>query len=706
MWITESNRRLFFDMHFPDWEETDIAQNFNPVEIAERFAKSHIDSAMIYAKCQYGNFYYDTKLGHKHSGLGDQDLYNELRVALQERDVKVIAYYSVAWDEWYGERHPEWLVQKSDGTSDTEEFRWKTLCINSPYRQVVLDHFKEMMEIAKPDAFWIDMTIIGKDRCHCPYCQAEFKKRYGVAIPKNEEDPAYHAFMQFRYDYIEEFYGELRHLVKSMDDNVIVTNNYWGYPYSNATMGSRAIGANKHADFVTGEAYTDWTGLNAPSFFSKFLRGVAGGRPYEALIGRFYNTWDYTAKPFPQLAFEAYSTVANGACVTIDDEPYHDGQIDRDLYEDIEKIYGEIKRREKYLGGEVERYAAVFHSQASKDYFHHYGNEAFIKSMAGSYKMLRDLHLPVDFIFDDAFDQEKLKDYKVIILPCVAIITHEIMKALKVYVEQGGCLVTTGVTALYTMEGGYLVKQDNLMKEYFGIDAREGDFSISYMKPDKEWQQQWKQKERPILVKGSYLQCEGMDQVYSWLVEPICETSKERFFHNNLPAPYKERKLPAVATKSCGRGQVIVFAQPVLSHYAKQSQWDLRQVFQGVLQANIQGPRVQFDCPHRMDVAVETKNNQLILHLLNPNPGMSVCCGYLDPFEGAYPRTFEYMDEILPVYDVKVIIKANQLKEGKDIVKAIGEATSLEVEQQGDDSIIRVGKVDLWQTLVIDLYQI
>jgi hypothetical protein len=77
----------------------------------------------------------------------------------------------------------------------------------------------------------------------------------------------------------------------------------------------------RSADFVTGEAYSDWTGLNAPGFFSKFLRGVSFGRPYEVLIGRFLNTWDFTYKSPVQMEFETATIISNGGTVTVDDEP-------------------------------------------------------------------------------------------------------------------------------------------------------------------------------------------------------------------------------------------------------------------------------------------------------------------------------------------------------------------------------------------------
>jgi hypothetical protein len=86
--------------------------------------------------------------------------------------------------------------------------------------------------------------------------------------------------------------------------------------------------------------------------------------------------------------------------------------------------------------------------------------------------------------------------------------------------------------------------------------------------------------------------------------------------------------------------------------------------------------------------------------MLNPNPGMSVCCGYMDPFEGAYPRTFEYMDEIIPVYNSKIIINDNRLIERVD---SVGEHSKLDIVNKDGKTIINVEKIDIWETICIKL---
>lgn len=696
-WMKTSNRRIFFDMHFPDWQNKGICENFDPKALAQSFSDSNVDSVIAYAKCQYGNFYYDTAIGHKHSGLGEINLLQELIEECHKYDIKVIAYYSVSWDEWAADMNPEWQVIKSDGTYDTDEFRWKTMCINSPYRLDVKNHIEEITRVCKPDGFWIDMTIIGEDRCYCEHCQKSFEETYGIKliVEDIQQNPTNrNRFMQFRYDYIESFYEEIYGLIKSIDPNSQVTNNYWGYPYSTATMGSRACGALKSTDYVTGEAYTDWTGLNAPSFFSKFLRGVSEGKAYETLIGRFYNTWDYTTKPDVQLAMEAYTSVSNGACVTIDDEPFHDGQLDEALYHSIGEIYGNIKKRENYLGGTHSKYAAILHSQQTKDYYSNYGDLDFVKSVAGSFKMMRDLHMITDFVFDETIDSVDLSSYKLIILSSVAVMSDELIKKLRDYVLDGGVILMNGVNGLYKVNDYECCEDFERFSSIFDIPVNGiGAYSLSYLNG--------RGLKRPSLVKGKYVNyglTSEVCEIDGYITEPICETTKDVFFHNNLPAPHKMTDMPSTFVKVLGKGKIIGFSQPVMSHYAKQSQLELRGLVEDLVKLHCDKPKVELSGPSRLDIDVWEKDGDLVIHVLNPNPALSVCCGYMDPFEGAYPRTLEYMDEIIPVYDVALTVGGRIEKEA---ICGLSGESDLKVEYSNGQTTIVIEKLMLWESIVI-----
>lgn len=704
MWLKNSKRRIFLDMHFPDWKDRQTATDFEPERIAQTFAEANVDSVILYAKCQYGNFYYDTQVGHKHSGLGSQDFFRETQEALRQKGIKVIAYYSVAWDERYARTHPHWRVRQEDGSVGTDEFRWSTLCINTAYREVVKDHLREIATQLQPDGYWIDMTIIGRGCCFCDACRQAFKEKYRHSLPEalREGDPLHSQFIQFRYDYIEAFYREIYQLLREIQPDAQLSNNYWGYPYSSHTMGSRACGALQGLDYITGEAYTDWTGLTAPGFFSRWLRCAGQGRPFEALISRFVGTWDYTVKPYNQLAQEAYVVAANGGTVTVDDMPYANGELDWELYKDIGAVYGEVKRREHLLCGDPASVGAIFHSQASKDaYFH--GGAPFISSITGALRLMRELHLEHDFIFDETLKDVALKKYRFLLLPRVAIISEEQQKQLLTYIKEGGLVIAAGELAWQPdAQGVHAPLWEALKIRAEEMSSHEVSF-ITDVSPaiDKGV------GKRPLTVRSPYIRYSGHDfEVLARVQEPICITSPDTFFHNNLPSPYQVTDYPAILQKRYGKGSLVLFAQDVFAQFATYHQAGLKKLFSNILDHHAVLPDVRFHCPSSVETVVQQENGKLILHLVNMTSGMTMCTGTMDTFEGRYQRTFEFIEDMVPLGNLSIsfpnaarppqVLQAMEV--GSDAVE-----TRVEPNGPGAGYVLHLKQLERWVTLVIKL---
>ncbi|MDL2253219.1 alpha-L-fucosidase [Ruminococcaceae bacterium OttesenSCG-928-I18] len=694
MWIEQSRRRLFLDMHFPDWPQRQTATHFEPERIARAVRDARFDSVVLFAKCQYGNFYYDTRLGHKHSGLGEQDFFRETAAHLQKEGIQVIAYYSVAWDEWQAKENAHWRVQQADGTTGTDEFRWSTLCLNTPYRQVVKAQLAEIASELHPDGIWVDMTIIGKDACFCPACREKYEERYGeeLALPP-KAGRARNRFLQFRYDYIEQFYSEIYTLIHEIDPSIQVTNNYWGYPYSSYTMGSRAVGALRCADYVTGEAYTDWTGLSAPGFFPKWLRSVADNRPYEALIGRFIGTWDYTVKPPLQLALECYTAAINGACVTLDDEPFADGGLDWPLYREMGEIFGEIEKRQEWLQGTPLRHGAVFHSQLTKDYY--LEEEAFIASIAGAYRMMKEIQSPCEFLFDDALTPEKLRRYRFVFLPQVAVMEPKTAALLLEYVNEGGILVASGETAAYTVRDETPART-NRFEEAFGYRCEgRGDYTITYLLLTDPTLQK-AAGERPVTVRSPYIKVKTAGgKALAHVTDPICETTKEHFFHNNLPAPYSQTDFPALLELPYGKGKMYLFTQDVFGQFARYHQVELKHLLQALLAREKRSSPIRFGCSSNVETSVWQQGHSWFVHLVNIAPGMTLCTGNMDSFEARYPRTFEYVDSVPVLHDLAIEVDRPGLKGARQLP----DGEPLPIRETETGSVITLPRLTTWATV-------
>lgn len=662
--------RVFFDMHYPENEEMGIATALDVPQLSRSFLESGADSFILFAKCQYGNAYYDTKVGHKHHGLGDLDFIKEMSTILHAHDKEVIAYYSVAWDERQAERNPEWLTQDAAGGTDSCEFRWKTLCLNSPYRSFVLDQLIEIATECDVDGFWIDMTIIAKDRCHCPYCREKFAALHPEA-EMIDDDPL---FLDFRYDYIEEFYTELYAALRAVKPSLVLMNNYWGYPYMPRSMGSRAVGAQRGVDMLTGEAYTDWTGLEAPLYFSRYLRSTANGRPFEVLLGRFTNTWDFTRKSSDQLFYECMTVFSHGGVVTIDDQPYWDGSFDRQLYEhELRTIFAVIDAHQQTRTGRHYRYAAVLHSQLTKN---HSDQGTFIKAMSGAYRLLADEQYAVDFLFDERITDDELDQYQLILLPSVTHLKKHTAKALIAWAKRGGTLLSFGSSAL---------------APYCGLsDSGASMHSLSYVLRNGEY----------FLVRGNYRRYGHPIKGYhdpSNIVDPILETSKRTFYHNNLPSPHREGDTPVRIIIPTGSGIIVFFPQPVATSYAKQPSRSLRKL---VLECVPSLPAFILDAPNRvwMECYEHVEENKAYLHLGVRGAEPSLSCGLLDTMEGNFERPYVTMEQRDKASDITVTLSGQSTVRS---VRSLFEQNGVSYRQEGDRVTVNIASVELWDVIEV-----
>ncbi len=670
-------------MHLPAWPGMGIAESFDPTALAEAFIASGADSVVLCGKCQYGNFYTRLPGERLHPGLGKTDLLEEVSARLRAGGVKSIVYYSVSWDERFAEEKPEWLAEDSSGVRGAGPYRWKTLCLNSPYADVVERH---LLDIArKPvDGIWLDMTIVGDGYCYCPRCRGRFAEKHGRQPPSSPAEPGYADFLEFRYGIVESFYDRIRARLREAAPGIAFTNNYWGYPWSSAAMGSRAIGALANADFVTGEAYSDWTGFRSTSILPIFLRSAASGRPFEALIGTGTNTWDFTRKPGAYLSYEAYSVFAHGGAVTVDDQPLHSGRFDESLYRgDLKEIFGQISAMSKSVAGKPARCVSVYHSQRAKDRCA--DQRDFVKDICGAFRLFRDLRLPVDFTFDESRAAPDPAEVPVLALPGATELTAGEWSRLSEFAQRGGLIIAAGGV------GGD--PEVTAALAALGVQTGEpAEFSVSYLRGTGAGA-------RDILVRGKYLAISAVRGGQGEVIDPICETTPRRFFHNNLPSPYKGSGVPATVEIPIGTGALVVFPQPLFRHYAKEPSRELRGLVGDIVSRRCAPPRIGLRIPLRMDFSILEAAEAVYVHLLNPSIEPSLCCGLMDIYDGAFERSYEYMEEAVPVHDLRILVRHPRI--GR--VRALREKSPVSVRKVPGGWEILVSRVALWEVVEIRL---
>ncbi len=718
-WYADNRRRLFFDMHLPDWTRPGqsgghisdlhgVASAFDPKAIITQFSRAKINVLVAYAKCQYGNFYYNTALGHKHSGLGELDLLGELTEEAHQHGIRVIGYYSNMWDTEVARSHPDWMAQDAEGNSSYE--RWPTLCLNSPYRDLVHQHLHEMFSRYDLDGVWSD--ILSALPCFCPRCEALYQKEFGESMPRTPEAAHWIQMIRWQQNYLYEYLESARALVKSLKPDAAYVVNFFGTPYAAPSQGL----SFKHlsqSDYGSTEGYTEWHGLLFPSYASRYMRSGMLNRPYEVLISRFESTWDFSVRPLAQMRFEAFSIAANGGAICVDDEPYHDGTLEPLVYSNLENIYTEIERREPVLlGAEPIPYAALYHSQIarevdevlnrpraldiSKTSFFPRSNPSpsdIIPSLMGAFKAILEEHIPLQFIDNRPASLETMSRYSVIYLPNVLPMTEAEAERLRQYVLQGGGLVATGASSLYDEYGH---QRDNfLLADLFGVNfVQRGAYSFPYFEfsPDA-----------PAALTDGLIGPPIPHDAAMWDVrlntndahiaatrrDPLIETSGEVYYHNNKPAPGPRGDAPAIVYRQVGKGRVVYCAGMPENQYAILGHTPYRQMIGNMLRwAAGREPAVQVEGLRNTELVTTRLGGNLVVHLVTGMPTRTVTFGQR--------RTLDTIEETVSQHHIRLRVPMTTIQ-----ARRIPQEELLLIQRDHEQAWIIIPRIDDWETIVL-----
>ena len=106
-WYSDSYRRHLADMHIEDWND-EFLRDFDPQAYADNLKKAHIQTAMIYIHSHVGYNNYQTESGHAHKKMDvPYSKIQELVDICHKEGMTVVAYYSLTYNTWAHDTHPE-----------------------------------------------------------------------------------------------------------------------------------------------------------------------------------------------------------------------------------------------------------------------------------------------------------------------------------------------------------------------------------------------------------------------------------------------------------------------------------------------------------------------------------------------------------------------------------------------------------------------
>ncbi len=566
-WYQRSYRRNVIDMHIADWDQKFLSE-FDAKTYVDLLRLAGVQSAVVYAHSHVGHCNFPTKVGHTHNGMQGKTHLQDVITLCHRNGIAVQLYYSVIFDRWAYDNHPDWRIILVNGKPAGETVRHGLNCPNSPYRDYVVSLTEEMCQQLDFDGIRYDMTF-WPNVCYCTHCQKRFAAEVGGELPKiiQWEDPHWVSFQRKREEWLLDFAHLLTQKVRSLKPQATVEHQASTYPQS-WRLGV-TYGLTKQCDFLQGDFYGD---ALQGSFVRKLFYNLSENQPYGFETSVMVSLRNHTAKKSKDLLrTKAYACLADaGAFVFIDAiDPV--GTLNRSVYQRMGEIFGETRVYEQYLGGgKLCEDVAVYLSTESKFDFADNGKAPddpklsprlpHVDAALGAVRALIDQHIPYGVITKKNLGS--LARYKILILPNVLMMDLEEVEAIRNYVRSGGSLYASKYTSLTTKDGRR--QKDFLLADVFGCSfVGETEESKTFISPSPGKAADLfggYTSKYPAMLDDAQLivKSTGTSQVLATLVLPYTnpsDTSKFASIHSNPPGIPTHH--PAVLMNQFGKGKVI-----------------------------------------------------------------------------------------------------------------------------------------------------
>lgn len=566
--------KIHLDLHCPEWHPA-ILSRIDPGAISRRARAAGAQQLYVFAKDHYGNAYYATRIGHRHTGLRGRDLLREFVEAGKEADLPIVAYYSVIWDNWCANNRPEWCMRDAqdrpiaERSTDPPLDRWRYLCHNSGYLNYARTMLAEVAEAYPVAGFHLDMFNLpfSGDGCYCTACRALFRERHGRDLtPEEANDRGGRDLQSFRYDSVEQAMRLLVDAVRAIRPALPVSTNYHGSFGFDRRVGQMPVRHSRISSVQTGETYTPVFGDLYPGLEGRFLHSLDPNKPCELVCWRMNRITDFTVKPIHQLRWEGLTAMAHRCSLMVIDQPYHDGTLDEVTYERLGTVFKEIESKRALFGGTPARHVGLYYSCKTRD--QEASSLGFQRAVLGAYKALVESHYPLEFIFDENVSAARLAEFPVVWLPNVSTMSETECGLIADYVREGGFLVATGATSMKDERGrdrSDFGLADVLGVRYEGILDCDWHYLRSLPRPygnDLDPRQF-------ILNTGPAVAAHPAGaEHFGGLHEAFCKPqAPDRFYSHSVHPPHDCRGA-AIYLKRFGRGAAIYLPNSVDASYA------------------------------------------------------------------------------------------------------------------------------------------
>jgi hypothetical protein len=636
-------RQVHLDFHTSE-HIANVGAEFDPEEFASTLEKAHVNSVTCFTRCHHGWIYFDTKLfpERRHPNLA-RNLLKEQIEACHRRDIRVPIYTTVQWDHYTANEHPEWLVLDErgcpTGTKLYEPGFYRDLCVNSPYRDFLKAHVKEILQTLPTDGLFFD--IVRPVDCSCKYCRAGME-----AEGLEPSDPQ--ARWKYAVKTINNFKIEMTNFVRQFNkDCTIFYNSGHIGPMQRST-----VNAYTHFE-IESLPSGGWGYMHFP-ISVRYARNL--GVDCLGMTGKFHTSWGdfHSFKNKRALEFECFRMLALAAKCSIGDQLHPSGRICPVTYKLIGEVYSQVKEKEPWCKNA--RSVSEIGVLTPEEFMEGAGHIQLPPAIIGVTRMLQEGFHQFEVI-DSVSDFSR---FKVLILPDNIPVSEGLAHKIERFIASGGSIIASYESGLNNAKTDFALKELGVkLKGY-------APYSPDFIVPRGEVGRGLPETEHVMYMRGLEVEPEPGSQVLADVAVPYFNRTYKHFCsHRHTPSSGKIG-YPGIIRNE----RSIYFIHPIFSQYHKNAPLWCKKLFLNALDMLLPEPLVRLEAPSTTLVTLNEQpaEDRWVMHLLH----------YIPERRG---QDFDVIEDAIPLFNLRVSVKVPRKVEE---VTCVPEKTPLNFEIKDD----------------------
>lgn len=385
---------------------------------------------------------YDTEVeDHTQSPYLTGDSLKTIMDACHEAGIRVIARMDFSKvRRAVFERHPDWAYRTALG--EIVDYNGNVhICPSSDFQRVkALEIMEEVIRRLPIDGVFINMGgFIERDYsyreygiCHCENCRRKFREMFGLELPltHDEEDPVYRKYTIYQQCIVKDNEERMLRLIRSLNPEIAVEGT----------------------DFSRVESNTEYRVRKGPQWMYNSSSVARGETSLNHMNVCSNAAVDFIGYSYRHVAVDTHMQSLRlwqdlGNYVGLD--YFLMGRLDN--HKD-RRLFAPVKKAFAFMAEHDEQYRGM---SVSGDVLLIRGARYLSDSEAkGWIRALTESHI---FFEESAVSNvrsaQQLARFQAVILPDIRVISQELIGILDQYVLNGGCLISSGKTALYADDG-------------------------------------------------------------------------------------------------------------------------------------------------------------------------------------------------------------------------------------------------------------